>query len=69
MLPNIHQPRLCNGTRLAVNKLMNNVTEAISLKGKYKGENVLIPQIPNEMPFDFKRKRFSMRLTFADVDK
>lgn len=58
MLRNINQPRLCNGTRLAVKKLMNNVIEATIVKGKYKGEDVLIPRIPmtpTDLPFDFKR--------------
>ncbi|XP_065163228.1 uncharacterized protein [Atheta coriaria] len=58
MLRNINQPRLCNGTRLAVKKLLNNVIEATILKEKYKGEDVLIPRIPmipNDMPFNFKR--------------
>lgn len=58
MLRNINQPRLCNGTRLAVKKLLNNVIEATTLKGKCKGEDVLIPRIPmipNDMPFNFKR--------------
>ncbi|XP_022166493.1 uncharacterized protein LOC111031019 [Myzus persicae] len=36
MLRNINQPRLCNGTKLAVKKLMNNVIEAKIIKGKYK---------------------------------
>ncbi|XP_037910190.1 ATP-dependent DNA helicase PIF1-like [Hermetia illucens] len=39
MLRNINQPRLCNGTRLVVKKLMNNVIEATIIKGKYKGED------------------------------
>lgn len=68
MLRNINQPRLCNGTRLAVKKLMNNVIEATILKGKYKGEHVLIPRIPmipNDLPFDFKRLQFPVRLAFA----
>jgi ATP-dependent DNA helicase PIF1 len=59
---------LCNSTRLAVKKLMNNVTEVTILKGKYKGEEVLIPRISlitNDMPFDFKRLQFPMQLTFA----
>lgn len=67
-LRNINQPRLCNGTRLAVKKLMNNIIEATILKGKYKGEDVLIPRIPmipNDMPFDFKRLQFPVRLAFA----
>ncbi|CAG4981358.1 unnamed protein product [Colias eurytheme] len=46
MLRNINQPRLCNRTRLAVKKLMNNDIEAKIIKGKYKGEDVLIPRIP-----------------------
>jgi ATP-dependent DNA helicase PIF1 len=65
---NINQSRLCNGTRLAVKKLMNNVIEATILKGKYKGEDVLIPRIPmipNDMPFNFKQLQFPVRLAFA----
>ncbi|KAJ8895238.1 hypothetical protein PR048_000563 [Dryococelus australis] len=53
MLRNINQPRLCNGTRLA---------------GKYKGEDVLIPRIPmipTDIPFEFKRLQFPVRLVFA----
>ncbi|XP_062525428.1 uncharacterized protein LOC134198655 [Bombyx mori] len=68
MLRNINQPRLCNGTRLAVKKLLNNVIEVTILKGKYKGEDVLIPRIPmipNDMPFSFKRLQFPVRLAFA----
>jgi hypothetical protein len=68
MLRNINQPRLCNGTRLAVKKLMNNIIEATILTGKYKGEDVLIPRIPmipNDTPFDFKRLQFPVRLAFA----
>jgi ATP-dependent DNA helicase PIF1 len=47
---------------------MNNVVEATILKGKYKGEDVLIsriPLVPNDMPFDFKRLHFPVRLAFA----
>jgi ATP-dependent DNA helicase PIF1 len=72
MLRNKNQPRLCNGTRFAVKKLMNNVIEATILKGKYKGEDVLIPWIPlipNDMPFDFKWLQFPMQLEFFNVDK
>ena len=38
------------------------------IKGKYKGEDVLIPRIPmipTDLPFDFKRLQFPVRLTFA----
>ncbi|VDN04241.1 unnamed protein product [Onchocerca ochengi] len=36
MLRNINQPKLCNGTRLAVKKLMSNVIEASVLTGPFK---------------------------------
>lgn len=68
LLRNINPPRLCNGTRLAVKKLMPNVIEATILNGKSKGEDVLIPRIPiipTDMPFDFKRLQFPVRLAFS----
>jgi ATP-dependent DNA helicase PIF1 len=61
MLRNIYQPRLCNGTRLAVKKLMSNVVEATIVTGQVKGEDVLIPRIPmipTDMPIQFKRVQF-----------
>jgi hypothetical protein len=51
-----------------VKKLTNDVIEVTILKGKYKGEDVLIPRIPlisNDIPFDFKRLQFPVRLEFA----
>lgn len=68
LLRNINPPRLCNGTRLAVKKLMNNLIEATIITGKYKGENVLLPRIPlipTDMPFEFKRLQFPIKLAFA----
>jgi hypothetical protein len=68
MLRNINQPKLCNGTRLAVKKLMSNVIEATILTGPFKGEDVLIPRIPmipSDMPFKFRRLQFPIRLAFA----
>jgi ATP-dependent DNA helicase PIF1 len=68
LLRNINPPRLCNGTRLAVKKLMPNVIEATILNGKSKGEDVLIPRIPiipTDMPFDYKRLQFPIRLAFS----
>jgi len=67
MLRNINQPRLCNGTRRTAKKLMNIAIEATIIKGKYKGEDVLIPRkpmIPTDLPFDFKRLQFPVRLAF-----
>ena len=42
--------------------------QATILTGKVKGEDVLLPRIqmkPTDMPFEFKRLQFLMRLTFA----
>lgn len=68
MLRNLNQPKLCNGTRLAVKKLMSNVIQATIIQGKFKGEEVLIPRIPmipTDLPFKFKRIQFPVRLAFA----
>lgn len=68
LLRNIDLPRLCNGTRLAIIRMMNNIIEATILNGKFKGENVLLPRIPmisTDMPLEFKRLQFLVRLAFA----
>lgn len=68
LLRNINPPKLCNGTRLAIKKLMPNLIEATILTGKAKGEDVLIPRIPmipTDMPFEFKRLQYPLRLSFA----
>lgn len=68
MLRNISQPKLCNGTRLVVKKLMDNLIEATILSGKFKNEDILIPRIPmipQDLPFEFKRLQFPVRLAFA----
>ncbi|XP_057340808.1 uncharacterized protein LOC130677904 isoform X2 [Microplitis mediator] len=68
LLRNLNPPRLCNGTRLVIKKLMKNVIEAIILNGKFQGENVLlprIPMIPTDVPIEFKRTQFPIRLAFA----
>ena len=68
MLRYINQPKLCNGTRLSVKKLMTNIIEARILTGPFKGEVVLIlriPMIPTDMSFQFKRLQLPIRLAFA----
>jgi len=65
---NINPPRLCNRTRLTMKKMMNNIIEASILNGNFKEEYVLLPiisMIPTDLHFDFKRKQFSVLLTFA----
>jgi ATP-dependent DNA helicase PIF1 len=54
MLRNINQPKLCNGTLLAIKQLFSNVLEATILTGPFKGEDVhiaRIPMNPKVMPF------------------
>jgi ATP-dependent DNA helicase PIF1 len=68
LLRNLDAPRLCNGTRLCVKSLMLHVIEATILTGCAKGEDVFIPRIPmvpTDMPFEFKRLQFPVRLAFA----
>ena len=36
---NLNQPKLCNGTSLAVKKSMKNFIEATIIIGKFKGED------------------------------
>ena len=71
LLRNVNPPKLCNGTRLAVKKqkkTMENVIEATILTGPFEGEAVLIsriPMIPTDLPFQFKRLQFPIRLAFT----
>lgn len=68
LLRNLDSPKLCNGTRLCVKNLFPNVIEATILTGCGKGEDVFIPRIPlipNDLPFEFKRLQFPIRLAFA----
>ena len=57
---NINPTRMCNGTWLAVKKMMLKVIEASILNGKSKGD-----VIPTDMPFKFKRLQFHVRLAFS----
>ncbi|UYV63010.1 hypothetical protein LAZ67_2002837, partial [Cordylochernes scorpioides] len=68
LLRNLDPPKLCNGTKLCVKRLLPNVIEATILTGKENGKDVLIPRIPlipNDFPFIFKRLQFPVRLAFA----
>jgi ATP-dependent DNA helicase PIF1 len=58
LLRNMDPPKLCNGTRLCVKRLLRYTIEAIILTGKGAGETVLIPRIPliaSNLEFPFKR--------------
>ncbi|GBN57892.1 hypothetical protein AVEN_30384-1 [Araneus ventricosus] len=68
LLRNLDPPKLCNGTRLSVKRLLTNIIEATILTGKEKGQDVFIPRIPlvpTDIPFSFKRLQFPVRLAFA----
>ncbi|GFQ96604.1 ATP-dependent DNA helicase [Trichonephila clavata] len=68
LIRNIDAPRLCNGTRLIVRKLMQHVIQATVLTGCAKGEDVFIPRIPiipSDSTAQFKRIQFLLKLCFA----
>ncbi|XP_026477734.1 uncharacterized protein LOC113383699 [Ctenocephalides felis] len=52
LMRNLNPPKLCNGTRLVIKRITGNIIEATILTGKFKGEVVLLPQIPM-IPSDF----------------
>ena len=68
LLRNLDPPMLCNGTRLCVKNFYPNIIEATILTGCSKGDDVFIPRIPlipTDLPFNFKRLQFPVRLAFA----
>ncbi|KAL6640358.1 hypothetical protein ACP70R_022207 [Stipagrostis hirtigluma subsp. patula] len=62
---------LCNGTRLVVQQFSKNAIDAEIVVGQHAGKRVYLSRIPlcpsdDEMfPFQFKRKQFPIRLSFA----
>lgn len=68
LLRNLDPPRLCNGTRLVIKSMKRHVLEATIITGNFKGEEVFIPRIPlipSDLPFEFKRLQFPVRLSYA----
>jgi ATP-dependent DNA helicase PIF1 len=66
LLCNLNKPRLFNETRLVIKK----VIETIILNSKFRGENILLPRIPiipTDVPIQFKRLKFPIRLAFAMI--
>ncbi|GFU37955.1 ATP-dependent DNA helicase [Trichonephila clavipes] len=66
MLQNINQPELRNGTRLAVQKLMSNMTEATILTGPFNDEDALIPRI-SMIPTEFRKILKIVWFKFRDI--
>lgn len=60
---------LCNGTRILVTDLHDNVIVGQILVGKFKNNIVIIPRIifqsDSSSPFNFKIKQFPLKLAFA----
>ncbi|GFV81651.1 ATP-dependent DNA helicase [Trichonephila clavipes] len=68
LLRNLNPPKLCNGTKLQVKNLHNNVIEATILTGKYEKEVVFIPRIPlipSDYHFEFKRIQYPVTVCYA----
>ncbi|XP_029652799.1 uncharacterized protein LOC115225965 [Octopus sinensis] len=65
---NLNPPKLCNGTRLIIQKMMPTVLETTILTDKASGEPVFIPRIPlilSDIPFQYKHLQFPLKLSFA----
>jgi hypothetical protein len=62
---------MCNGTRMRVARVGGRVVECEILTGKHAGRTVFIPRMPMapsstaELPFEFQRTQFPLRLAFA----
>ena len=68
LLRNLNPPRLCNGTRLIVERLSDKVIQCEIITGPCRGEKVLILKIKlitADMPFEFKRIQFPIKFAFA----
>ncbi|GFX49356.1 ATP-dependent DNA helicase [Trichonephila clavipes] len=68
LLRHLNFSKLCNGTKLQVKNLYNNVIEAMILTGKYEGKVVFIqriPLMPSDYHFEFKRIQYSVTVCYA----
>ena len=71
LLHNLNPLKLCNGTRLQVKVMRNNVIEATILTGPAAREIALIPRIPmipTDLPFQFKKHSNTLKLICALID-
>ncbi|KAK9740632.1 hypothetical protein RND81_03G049700 [Saponaria officinalis] len=62
---------LCNGTRLVCSRFFPNLIDCIIVISHHKGEHAFIPRVKlrpstsNGYPFQFQRKQFPIKLSFA----
>lgn len=68
LLRNLCPPSMCNGTRLLVKELRENVIVATIITGAAAGQLAHIPRIPmipTDLPISFKRLQFPLKTSFA----
>ncbi|KAJ8888509.1 hypothetical protein PR048_008000 [Dryococelus australis] len=68
LLRNISPPNMCNGTRLLIKDLKENLVVATILTGRAAGQLANIPRItmiPTDLPISFKRLQFPVKTSFA----
>ena len=68
LVRNLDPPKLCNGTRLIVKKMMPHILVATVMTGKAIRQEVFIPHIPlipSDMLFQFRQLQFPVKLSYA----
>lgn len=68
LLRNLSPPNMCNGTRLLIKDLKDNLIVATIITGPAAGQlaNIpRIPMIPTDLPISFKRLQFPVKTSFA----
>ena len=68
LLRNLSPPKLCNGTRLQIRAIRNNVIEAIIMTRPAVGKTALILRIliiSIDLLFQFKRLQFSIEVYYG----
>lgn len=65
LLCNLDLHKLCNDTRLTIKSMMPHILEATIMLGKYSEVNCFITRIPmrqTDLPFEFEKLQFPVRL-------
>lgn len=68
LLRNLSPPSMCNGTRLLIKELKDNLIVATIMTGPAAGQLAHIPRIPmipTDLPIPFKRLQFPVKTSFA----
>ncbi|GBP36903.1 hypothetical protein EVAR_23205_1 [Eumeta japonica] len=68
LLRNLNPPSMCNGTRLLIKELKDNLIVATIITGPASGQLAHIPRIPmipTDLPIPFKRLQFPVKTSFA----